>query len=166
MPAKNRKYMSNKEFFEELIKCQKNGRISNELGKMFKMLVERYSTKHWFSNYAYRDELVATGILACCAAFNKFDSKKGSNPFAFFTAVAHNSFLQVLNKEYRQKNIRDQLLIEANMNPSYGYIDDYADDHHNVLQEDRIGKEKEEPEVHTEAPVDKETGETEDKAVK
>ena len=77
-----------------------------------------------FSGYSYKDEFVASGILACCVAFPKFDKKKSDNPFAYFTQVIHHAFLQTLNKEKNSQNIRDSLLIEHNMNPSFGYSSD------------------------------------------
>jgi DNA-directed RNA polymerase specialized sigma subunit len=124
---KRKNYMSNKEFFDELMRCQKKGVMSNQLGQMFKMLVERYATKPKFSGYTYKDEMIGFGIMACCAAFEKFDSNKSNNPFAFFTQVTHNTFLQVLNKEKRQQNIRDEILLSHDLNPSFGYLESHKD---------------------------------------
>lgn len=117
-------YMTNKEFYAELIECQKKGKISNELGKMFLMLAERYSSKANFSGYTYRDEMVGFGIVACCAAYQKFDPKRTQNPFAYFTTVIHNTFVQIITKEKRQRQTRDHILVDNNLNPSYNYADE------------------------------------------
>jgi len=120
---KHKDYLSNKEMFAEIIKCQGEGIISDKLGKMFVLLCKHYATKPNFSGYTYVDEMVASGITSCCVAFNKFDGEKSKNPFAYFTMVVHHSFLQILNKEKNHQNIRDSLLLEAELNPSQGYID-------------------------------------------
>lgn len=117
-------YLSNKQMLEEIVTCQEKGKISDKLGKMFVLLATHYATKPNFSGYSYKDEFVASGILACCVAFPKFDKKKSDNPFAYFTQVIHHAFLQTLNKEKNSQNIRDSLLIEHNMNPSFGYSSD------------------------------------------
>lgn len=120
---KNNNYMSNKEFYAELIECQERGEMSNTLGEMFLMLVTRYASKPKFSGYTYVDEMINNAVLACCQAWDKFDPEKSNNPFAFFTTVAHNAFLQILNKEKKHQRIRDRLLVEENMNPSYSYLE-------------------------------------------
>ncbi len=116
-------YLSNKAFYKELMASQKRGVMSNELGRMFIILANKYSS-HWrFSQYTYRDELVGNGIKACCEAFMKFNCKKSRNPFAFFTQVIHNAFLQILNREKRHQRIRDQLLLDHAMDPSNSYLE-------------------------------------------
>lgn len=114
-------YLRNKDFLAELIECQEAGKMSDKLGEMFMMLAERYSSKYQFAGYSYRDELVNNAIVACCNAWNKFDPGKSSNPFAFFTVVTNNAFIQILNKEKRQQMIRDELLIEEDLDPSFNF---------------------------------------------
>jgi DNA-directed RNA polymerase specialized sigma subunit len=116
-------YLSNKQMYEELIRCQLAGKISDKLGKMFLLLSKHYATKPNFSGYTYKDEMISSGVLACCVAFTKFDGNKSNNPFAYFTQCIHHSFLQVLNKERANQDIRDKLLIQAELNPSSGFCD-------------------------------------------
>lgn len=125
---KEKGYLSNKEMFEELIICQKMNVVSDKLGKMFIILATRYSTKPNFSGYSYRSELVNSGIVACVAALHKFDSNKSENPFAYFTSINHNAFIQILNKEKRQQEIRDQLLVNNSYDPSFAYQEKGASD--------------------------------------
>ena len=121
-------YLSNKEMFEELIICQKRNAVSDKLGRMFMILATRYSTKPCFSGYSYRLELVNSGIVACVAALHKFDSAKSENPFAYFTSINHNAFIQILNKEKRQQEIRDRLLLDNSYNPSFNYTEKHGHD--------------------------------------
>lgn len=129
--TKEKGYLSNKEMFAELLICQKLNRVSDKLGRMYVILATRYASKPNFSGYSYKSEMIGTGILACVNALNKFDPTKSENPFAYYTSVIHNSFIQILNKEKRQQQIRDQLLVDANYNPSLAYQDrniNYDDD--------------------------------------
>lgn len=120
---KHKDYLSNKEMYTEIMQCQEQGEISDKLGRMFMLLSKHYATKPNFSGYTYVDEMVASGIAACCIAFNKFDGEKSQNPFAYFTQCIHHSFLQVLNKERNHQNIRDSLLVDAEMNPSLNFLE-------------------------------------------
>lgn len=124
-------YLSNKQMLEEVVKCQKEGMISDRLGKMFVLLSTHYATKPNFSGYSYKDEFIASGILSCCVAFPKFDNSKSENPFAYFTSCIHHAFLQVINKEKTNQKLRDQILVDNNMNPSFGYSDSDEDRIHN-----------------------------------
>jgi len=124
--TKEKGYLSNKEMFTEVINCQKQNKVSDKLGRMFIILSTRYASKPNFSGYSYRSELINSGIVACVAALHKFDSAKSENPFAYYTSINHNAFIQILNKEKKQQKIRDQLLIDNNRNASLNYMDDYS----------------------------------------
>jgi len=119
-------YLSNKEMFAELIICQKQNKVSDKLGKMFMILATRYATKPNFSGYSYKIEMINSGIVACVAALHKFDSGKSENPFAYFTSINHNAFIQILNKEKRQQEIRDQLLVDNSYNPSLNFQEKHS----------------------------------------
>ena len=121
-------YLSNKEMFAELLDCQSKELVSNKLGKMFMILANRYATKPNFSGYSYKDEMISNGVVSCCAALMKFNPAKSNNPFAYYTSVIHNCFIQILNKEKKQQEIRDQLLLNNNMNPSHGYMEKHKGD--------------------------------------
>jgi len=116
-------YLSNKEMLKEINECKEVGLVSDKLGRMFILLSQRYATKPNFAGYSYKDEMVSNGIVSCTAAFEKFDSNKSNNPFAYFTQCIHHAFLQVLNKEKRHQRLRDQLLVDQEKAPSQSYID-------------------------------------------
>jgi len=119
-------YLSNKEMFTELMRCQEIGRVSDKLGKMYMILARRYASKPNFSGYSYKDEMISSGVVACVNALMKFNSERSDNPFAYYTSIVHNAFMQILNKEKKQQNIRDELLIKAELNPSFGYQERHA----------------------------------------
>ena len=48
-----------------------------------------------------------------------FDESKSNNPFAYYTAAVTNSFVRVINLEKRNQNIRDDILEQNGLDPSY-----------------------------------------------
>jgi DNA-directed RNA polymerase specialized sigma subunit len=120
---KDSDYISSEELFNEVLRCQAEGRVNNVLGQMFLTLATRYGTKPNFSGYSYLDEMISSGVVACIASLNKFNPEKTTNAFAYYTQVIHTSFLQVLNKEKKHQMIRDKSMVEANLNPSFAYND-------------------------------------------
>ena len=116
-------YLSNNEMFKEVIKCQLDDQISDKLGRMFMIMSRRIATKPNFSGYSYKEEMIGNGVVACCGALHKFDPDKSTNTFAYYTSIIHNAFIQILNKEKKQQDIRDALLVNQNMTPSFGYAE-------------------------------------------
>jgi DNA-directed RNA polymerase specialized sigma24 family protein len=60
-------------------------------------------------------------MLMLVRTWKSFDPEKGSNPFAFFTQCIKHSFIQYLNQEKRQRNIKDQMLVDLGMTPSFNF---------------------------------------------
>jgi len=97
-----------------------HGKITNELGKMFMKLVERYSQRGNWRGYTYVDEMRGTALVQLAQIGLQFNEAKSQNPFAYYTATVNNSFTRVLNLEKRNQTIRDDILIEQGHLPSYG----------------------------------------------
>lgn len=114
-------YLTNKEMLAELKRCKKKGQMSDMLAKMLQLLCSRYAKKGNFVNYSYNEDMQGYAMMMLVRTWNSFDPDKSSNPFAFFTQCIKNSFIQYLNQERRQRNVRDLLLIDQGLNPSYGY---------------------------------------------
>jgi hypothetical protein len=49
----------------------------------------------------------------------KFNELKSDNPFAYYTAIVTNSFTRVLLNEKKMQNIRDDILEENGLSPSW-----------------------------------------------
>jgi hypothetical protein len=97
-----------------------HGSITNELGKMYLKLVERYSQRANWRGYTYIDEMRGQALLQLAMIGLQFNEAKSDNPFAYYTAAIANSFTRVLNIEKRNQNIRDDILIGSGHLPSYG----------------------------------------------
>ncbi len=71
----------------------------------------------------YNDDMQGYAMLMLVRTWRSFDPKKSNNPFAFFTQCIKNSFIQYLNQEKRQRVIRDELLVDQGMTPSFNFQD-------------------------------------------
>jgi hypothetical protein len=96
-----------------------HGRITEELGKMYLMLAERYAQRSNWRGYTYVEEMKGQAILQLSQIGLQFDESKSENPFAYYTAAVTNSFTRVLNIEKRNQNIRDDMLQEHGLTPSF-----------------------------------------------
>lgn len=98
---------------------KEHGRITEELGRMYLMLAERYAQRSNWRGYTYVDEMKGQAILQLSQIGLQFDESKSENPFAYYTAAVTNSFTRVLNIEKRNQNIRDDMLEENGLTPSF-----------------------------------------------
>jgi len=96
-----------------------HGNTNNRLAKMYMMLCQRYSMKSNWRGYTYVDEMRGQALLQLTQIGLQFNELKSQNPFAYYTAAINNSFTRVLNLEKRGQNIRDDLLEQGGLNPSF-----------------------------------------------
>jgi hypothetical protein len=83
------------------------------------MLAERYAQRSNWRGYTYVDEMKGQAILQLSQIGLQFDESKSENPFAYYTAAVTNSFTRVLNIEKRNQNIRDDMLEQNGLTPSF-----------------------------------------------
>lgn len=121
-------FLNNKDLLNEAIACKSVGKMSDLLAKMLMLMVERLSKKGNFASYTYLDDMKGDAIASLMKTWAEFNPLKSSNAFAFYTQCIKNSFIQCLNKEKKQRNIRDSLLVDAGLDPSFSYQLDYAAD--------------------------------------
>jgi hypothetical protein len=95
------------------------GRVSERMGMMYYMLVDRYSRRGNWRGYTYIDEMKSLALMQLAQVGLQFDESKSSNPFAFYTTTITNCFTRVFNVEKKNQNIRDDLLISMGAAPSY-----------------------------------------------
>jgi hypothetical protein len=95
-----------------------HGRITENLGRMFIKLADRYAQRSNWRGYTYIDEMKGQAILQLSQIGLQFDESKSENPFAYYTAAVTNSFTRILNIEKKNQNIRDDMLEEAGLTPS------------------------------------------------
>jgi len=95
-----------------------HGRITENLGRMFIKLSERYAQRSNWRGYTYVEEMRGQAILQLSQIGLQFDESKSENPFAYYTAAVTNSFTRVLNIEKKNQNIRDDMLEQHGLTPS------------------------------------------------
>lgn len=95
-----------------------HGRITENLGKMYIKLSERYAQRSNWRGYTYIEEMRGQAILQLSQIGLQFDESKSENPFAYYTAAVTNSFTRILNIEKKNQNIRDDMLEECGLTPS------------------------------------------------
>lgn len=122
-------YLNNKELLIAVRESKELKKMSRKLANMLQLLCAKYATKGNFVNYTYNDDMQAYAMLMLCRTWNSFDLAKSNNPFAFFTQCIKNSFIQYLNQEKKQRTVRDLILVDQGLNPSYGFIEDESDQH-------------------------------------
>lgn len=114
-------YLTNKELLAAVIEAKQKGFMTDKLARMLQLLCSKYAKKGSFVNYSYNDDMQSYAMMMLVRTWHNFNPEKTNNPFAFFTQCIKNSFIQYLNQERRQRTIRDQMLIDQGMNPSFSY---------------------------------------------
>ena len=122
-PKKPRKvnYLNNKDLLAEVIFSKEQGQMSDKLAHMLQTLCSRYGRRANFANYTYNEDMQAYAMMMLVRTWNSFNPEKSNNPFAFFTQCIKNSFIQFLNQEKRHRVIRDEIMVDKGLNPSYNY---------------------------------------------
>ena len=114
-------YLNNRELLAAVHQSKVKGQMTDTLAKMLQLLCSKYAKKGNFVNYSYNDDMQSYAMLMLVRTWNSFNPEKSNNPFAFFTQCIKNSFIQYLNQEKRQRVIRDEMLIDQGMSPSFGF---------------------------------------------
>jgi len=97
----------------------KHGAMTNKLAQMYLLMVNKYSQRSNWRGYTYLDEMKGHALLQLSGMGLQFNEAKSDNPFSYYTASISNSFTGVLNTEKKNQNIRDDLLTDAGINPSF-----------------------------------------------
>lgn len=118
----NHHYVSNKEFYNIIKKykeeCEYNisigkpkPRIPNAAASVFLRIADRYASKSCFFGYSFIEDMKGDGILACIKYFDTFNVERSNNPFAYFTQVIKNAFINKINIEEKETYIKGKHLL-------------------------------------------------------
>jgi len=123
VPKKPRKvnYLNNKDLLQEVLTSKEQEQMTNKLAHMLTMLCSRYGRRANFANYTYNEDMQAYAMMMLVRTWKSFNPAKSNNPFAFFTQCIKNSFIQFLNSEKRHRTLRDELMVNQGLNPSFTY---------------------------------------------
>ena len=129
-PKKKRKtnYLNNADLLAETIKSKENDQMTDKLAHMLLTLVARYGKKGNFANYTYNEDMQGYAMMMLVKTWRSFKPEKSTNAFAFFTQCVKNSFIQFLNQERRQRDIRDEVLVSKGLTPSFTFTAAYEEE--------------------------------------
>jgi hypothetical protein len=99
--------------------CKDHGTMTHTLATMFIKLCDRYATRSNWRGYTYNEEMRGSALVQLSQIGLRFDESKSQNPFAYYTAAITNSFTHILNSEKKNQNIRDDLLEQHGLTPSW-----------------------------------------------
>ena len=138
--------VKNRDLVDEIIRCQQSNEHPNEvspiLAKMLLTMCVNLSWKANFRGYTYREDFIAEAMVHCITPAKQGDhigvcpvlqfnperyaelmAEDGKyrfpNAFAWCTQIIKHTFVKVINREKRQRDIKDDLLEIYGMNPSY-----------------------------------------------
>jgi len=116
-------YVTNAQILEAFYDAKEKNELTKELARCLTLVAERYSYHPWFAGYSFREDLVATAVVVLCANWHKFDPTKydNPNPFSYYTTTCYRAFMSFLGEEKKEREIKDELLVDAGSNPSFGY---------------------------------------------
>jgi DNA-directed RNA polymerase specialized sigma24 family protein len=101
-------YINNESLLKEIKSFSETGIQSEELGRMLLLLAKRYSDRGSFSGYSWKDDMICEAVLTCLKYMHNFDVNIDSpNPFAYFSRIIHNSFLNYISKQKKHSQIKD-----------------------------------------------------------
>jgi len=95
------------------------GRITENLGRMFLKLVERYGSRGNWTSYSYKDEMQGQSLLQLSYVGLQFNEYRSQNPFGYFSMVLERAFTGIFNTEKRVQTIRDDVLEVHGLTPSW-----------------------------------------------
>jgi DNA-directed RNA polymerase specialized sigma24 family protein len=101
-------YINNEKLLKEIVIYKETGRKTENLGNMLLLLAKRYSERGSFAGYSWKDDMQCDAVLTCLKYMHNFDVNiDNPNPFAYFSRIIHNSFLNYIAKQKKHSTIKD-----------------------------------------------------------
>lgn len=123
-------YLSNENILIEIRRSKERLRTANvplsptealtpELVKMIRMIVHGVSLKYNWRNYSYIEDMKAEAEYALAKNALKFNEEKTQNPFSYYTQIVWSCFISFVDQEKKLGRIRDAILEDLEMTPSF-----------------------------------------------
>ena len=121
-PLDNKEFLANLkvwrskcEFTEKKKPTPESPSITNYLGLCVQLIATNLAKRPNFSNYSYKDEMIADAIENCLLYFGNFDPEKSNNPFSYFTTISYYAFLRRIAKEHKHADIRKKAIMNTGL---------------------------------------------------
>lgn len=131
-------YVDNKKFLAALeeyvseynLAVQDGGdlpRVSEYIGECILKISTELAGKSNFVNYTFKDEMISDAIENCFMYLHKFDPKRSSNPFAYFTQISFYAFVRRIQKEKKQLTTKYKYIRSLDLDDIIRQIHDDGD---------------------------------------
>ncbi len=110
-PKSKKNYINGPDFYKALVDYNeklnenKDIQIPRYIGECIFQIANKLSNKFNFINYSFKEEMVLSAIEKMVEKVHCYDvdyNKENPNPFAYFTQIAWNIFIQTISKEEKQ----------------------------------------------------------------
>ena len=102
-----------------------HGRLTNQLVRLFMLMVDKYGTSGNWSGYSYLEDMKCSALAQLCEVALKFEENESKNPFSYYTQIIAMKFTATLKQEKRQAEIKSDLLQKNGYAPTYNQQIDY-----------------------------------------
>ena len=111
-------YVMNSVLIAEIIKCNNEDRLSEELVRMFYQIAEKLSMKIMYNDPEDRKDCIATAVMDCVLYWKNFNPETSTNGFAYITSICKNGFAKGWKRMEKMK-FPDSACIPINSNNIY-----------------------------------------------
>jgi DNA-directed RNA polymerase specialized sigma24 family protein len=116
-------YVSNKElfaemciyraaYFEALEQNKPLPAVSDKIASAIDRIAHKLSNSWNFINYTFKDEMVGDAMLRCLIKAHKFDPTRSENPFAYFSQISWNCFIERIKIEQYETSVKAKYIKE------------------------------------------------------
>lgn len=101
-------YINNEKLLREIVIYKETDVQTENLGEMLLLLAKRYSDRGSFVGYSWKDDMIGEAVLTCLKYMHNFDvTIENPNPFAYFSRIIHNSFVNYISRQKKHSKIKD-----------------------------------------------------------
>ncbi len=102
-------YIKNEEMMPLIFEYRRSGLCSEDLGKALLTIATNYANKGNFHGYTWKEDMISEAVLTCIRYMHNFDPMRFEkpNPFAYFTSIIRNAFLNYIRKQKKHSIIKD-----------------------------------------------------------
>lgn len=128
--GRKRNYINNPELHEAMAKYiaavteNPKARIPRYVCEAISEIVRRYSCSPNFINYPFKDEMIGDAVETCFLRIKNYNpnakvvrgpkiGEPSQNPLAYFTQISHNAFINRINLEKKQRDIKLKIALDS-----------------------------------------------------
>ena len=146
-PKSMKNYVNGPDFHKSLVEynekkkasVDKKPEIPRYVGECIIKIAENLGSKFNFLSYSYKEEMISDAIEKMIEKVDLYDvdyNTKNPNPFAYFTQIAWNMFLQRIDKEKKEQYIKHKNFEKTYFQDMEDIEDLFNNEEHNKVIEE------------------------------